>query len=170
MLLILSFNAITSSTLLILFNRIVDVEKINEEIVEGLPFSFVEKRELNHRLGNLNLFNPMFPDHTYVLALRFREQREVAKILIKLAVEEPGMNWINESFRRTKNAEPTPGWTLPRHWAEEESGPNDNQHGPWRSGLLYLEYSSDPNTGCAPIWPLRKELKKRCLCGAEKSF
>jgi Ran GTPase-activating protein (RanGAP) involved in mRNA processing and transport len=153
--------------LLLLFNRIVDVENINEKIVEGIPFSVMEKREINHRIGNLNLFNPMFPDHEYWLDLRYREQREVAKILIKLAVEEPGQNWVNESFCRTKTADPTPGWELPKHWAEEDDG---HLGGPWRSGILYTQYSSDPDTGCAPIWNLRKELKSRCLCGTERVF
>ena len=153
---------------LILFNRIVDVENINERIVEGIPFSVLEKREVNHRVGNLNLFNPMFPDHEYWLDLRYREQREVAKILIKLAVEEPGQNWVNEYFKRTKTADPTPGWELPKHWAEEDTPSGTG--GVWRSGVLYTQYSSDPDTGCAPIWSLRKELKKRTLSGTERVF
>lgn len=40
-----------------LFSRIVDVENFNEVILPGLKEE--ERRELHHRLGILNILNPM---------------------------------------------------------------------------------------------------------------
>jgi hypothetical protein len=41
---------------------------------------------------------------TYILAadLRSWEQREQCKILIRLAVDEPGCKWIDETFRHER--------------------------------------------------------------------
>jgi hypothetical protein len=66
-----------------------------------------------HRLGVLNVYDPIVPDRQYKLDLRRWEQRQMAKTLIALAVVEPGENWVNESFRWSKYDEPIPGWVLP---------------------------------------------------------
>ena len=62
-------------------------------------FRFLEPREqheLVHRLGWLNCMNPMHPERIYVLDLRQYEDREMCKVLVKLAVSEPGANWNDE--------------------------------------------------------------------------
>ena len=46
-----------------------------------------------------------------------REQREWCKIIIRLAVEEPGENWLDESYRWSGWDDPVPGWQLPAQWA-----------------------------------------------------
>ena len=65
-------------------------------------FRFLEPREqheLVHRLGWLNVMNPMHPERIYVLDLRQYEDREMCKVLVKLAVSEPGANWNDEGYR-----------------------------------------------------------------------
>ena len=71
----------------------------------------MEQDECYHRLGYLNLFNPMLPDHDYRLDLRSWEQRELCKLLVKLGIEEPGENWQNETYKWIKDSDPIPGWT-----------------------------------------------------------
>ncbi len=48
--------------------------------------------ELGHRLGWLNIFNPMHCDGFYRLDLGKRDQRIVAQMLVVLSAEEPGEN------------------------------------------------------------------------------
>ena len=48
--------------------------------------------ELGHRLGRLNIFNPMHCDGFYRLDLGKRDQRMVAQMLVVLSLEEPGEN------------------------------------------------------------------------------
>ena len=48
--------------------------------------------ELGHRLGWLNIFNPMHCDGFYRLDLGKRDQRMVAEMLVVLSAEEPGEN------------------------------------------------------------------------------
>jgi hypothetical protein len=48
--------------------------------------------ELGHRLGWLNIFNPMHCDGFYRLDLGKRDQRIVAQMLVTLSCEEPGEN------------------------------------------------------------------------------
>ncbi len=48
--------------------------------------------ELGHRLGWLNIFNPMHCDGFYRLDLGKRDQRMVAQMLVVLSIEEPGEN------------------------------------------------------------------------------
>jgi hypothetical protein len=48
--------------------------------------------ELGHRLGWLNIFNPMHCDGFYRLDLGKRDQRIVAQMLVVLSMEEPGEN------------------------------------------------------------------------------
>ena len=49
--------------------------------------------------------------------------REVCKIFIKLAIEEPGENWENVEYRWSKYDPAVPGWSLPQTWttADEEN-------------------------------------------------
>mmetsp|Transcript_22581 Transcript_22581/g.29567 ORF Transcript_22581/g.29567 Transcript_22581/m.29567 type:complete len:130 (+) Transcript_22581:2-391(+) len=123
--------------------------------------------ELLHRLGWLNLLNPMEPDGYVYLDLRSWEQREWCRILCKLAAEEPGENWVGETYQWTKAESPVPGWVLPKSWTEEEDGnhPLGLENGPRKFGRLTVTYTSDPAMGCAPVWEVRKELQKRTLCG-----
>jgi hypothetical protein len=64
------------------------------------------------RIGYLNIFNPCKPEGAWELDLSRREERVVAKILIGLALQEPGENWIHQGFRWSRMTEAVPGWEL----------------------------------------------------------
>ncbi len=49
--------------------------------------------QLFHRIGIMNLMDPMKPDRLYRLDLRKVDHREWVKILVTLAIAEPGENW-----------------------------------------------------------------------------
>ena len=120
--------------------------------------------ELHHRLGFMNTENPTFPDGLYELDLRSREQREMAKVLVALAIDEPGENWQREEYRWSRFDMPIPGWQLPTTWATEDHE-LEGDGGPRRFGRLKLNYTSDPKFGCNPNAALRKKLTERFLCG-----
>ena len=143
----------------LLFSRIIDIENY-VDIYDSLPFS--EQMKLNKMIGILNIINPMKPDRFYELELSSKEDRDMCKILVKLAVEEPGENWLNESYTWVKGEPPIAGWELPATWAKDDCG---EEGGPRRTGHLTLEYYSGADQGCAPIWSLRKELRSTVLCG-----
>ncbi|CAM9534671.1 unnamed protein product [Chrysoparadoxa australica] len=86
------------------------------------------------RVGWLNMFNPMDADRTYELSLSRREERQVAKMMIHLAMIEPGENWVNESFRWHRYESCIPGWELGKAWLDEDGVPT--------RGVLTLTYFS----------------------------
>ena len=99
-----------------------------------------------HRLGWLNVFDPVSPDRRHYMDLEQREMQIVAKVLVRLAVVEPGENWIYENYMDK------PGWELPVTWINQV--PN--------VGRLTLTYSSTAK-GCAPVWEERIKLRNCCL-------
>ena len=113
----------------------------------------------------MNLLDPMKPDRLYRLDLRRNDQREWAKILVALAIAEPGDNWENVSYRWGKYDEPVPGWNLPATWVWPDDGGNTG--GPRTHGILTLSYRSHGN-GCQPIISVRKNLRKRTLAGMKR--
>ena len=115
----------------------------------------------------LNVFDPVTPDRGYRLDLRRFEQREFAKILIELAVVEPGRNWVNESFRWSKYDEPIPGWELPNAWTLPDDDTSALDSGPRKHGWLILEYTST-GEDCAPVYPTRRQLRKKTLVGTKR--
>ncbi len=125
-----------------------------------------EQHELVHRLGWLNVMNPLHPERIYVLDLRRYEDREMCKVLVKLAVSEPGANWNDEGYRWSIKDPYVPGWELPADWAS----PDKDDGGPRRFGRLRLRYTSDKAKGCDPKWDVRRALMKRFLCGEALEF
>ena len=99
-----------------------------------------------YRLGWLNVFDPVSPDRRHYMDLEEREMQIVAKILVRLAVVEPGENWLYENYMDK------PGWELPVTWINEVP----------KTGRLTLTYSSTA-AGCAPVWEERIKLRKCCL-------
>jgi Ca2+-binding EF-hand superfamily protein len=99
-----------------------------------------------HRLGWLNVFDPVSPDRRHYMDLDSREMQLVAKVLVRLAVVEPGENWLYENFMDK------PGWELPVTWIN--TIPSE--------GRLTLTYSSTAK-GCAPVWEERIKCRKYCL-------
>lgn len=142
------------------FSHVVDLENMYQIYDNVLTGS--ERLELFHRIGIMNLMDPMKPDRLYKLDLRRYDHREWCKILVSLAVSEPGENWEQVEYRWGKYDEPVPGWSLPGTWTWADDG--GLHGGPRNHGWLQLYYRSVGN-GCFPIMSLRKYLRKRTLAG-----
>jgi hypothetical protein len=154
------------------FNRIVDLE--NLFIIFDDLFTEDERKETLHRIGILNVLDPMFPDRRYKLDLRRWEDREFCKILVKLAVDEPGNNLPEQSYRWTRYDDPIPAWELPMTWTLPDNKNWNGEleldtNGPRRHGWVIFTYTSLAD-GCAPMISTRKDLRKRCLVGMKKIF
>lgn len=68
------------------------------------------------------------------------------KILIKLAVEEPGANWGNEFYTHSRGTPSISGWLLPESWTREDEEMR-GEGGPRRTGVLGLRYITDAVRG-----------------------
>jgi hypothetical protein len=148
-----------------MFSRIVDYDKNGVRILDVL--SRDDQSELLHRVGILNIMDPISPDRLYRLDLRRWDHREACKIMIQLAIVEPGDNWLGEEYRWSKYDGNVPGWTLPMQWTTPDEV-NYGDGGPRRHGWCSFTYTStDP--GCAPNWKLRREIRKRVLCGIKRN-
>lgn len=152
--------------LTIMLARVVDLENVHKLVSKLTP---KEEVEAYHRMGILNLMNPMEPDRYYTLDMRSREEREACKILVKLAVEEPGENWTHETYAWTLKDDPIPGWVLPLSWTIDENETNNSSAGPRHYGKLCLYYSS-VGPGCAPVLEARRDLVERCLVGTQQQW
>ena len=73
------------------------------------PLTMDECAMLVKRLGWLNVLDTCYVDIYYDLNLAVRDHREVAKIMVRLAIVEPGENWEEETFQPEGRAEPIPG-------------------------------------------------------------
>jgi len=110
-----------------------------------------EKLALDHKMGSLSLFNPMKPDGFYGrLDLSHHDCHLVAHCLIKLAVAEPGDNWLGETLDELKGAGPKE-FDLNLNWVK---------NGPPRHGILALTYYTPP--GCER-YDFRKEIAEEVL-------
>ena len=160
------------------FARVQAIIILHRSIVESDKFHFLfrlldesELRELVHRVGWLNIFNPEYPDRLYNLDLRYADHRKMTEMLSILAVEEPGENWLDEEYRWSSYDDPVPGWTLPNSWTGRVvDTDNAGNCGPRDFGRLFLEYTSEPQYDCAPVWSIREGLKNRVLCGTKLSY
>ncbi|KAF4321385.1 hypothetical protein BBO99_00004943 [Phytophthora kernoviae] len=92
--------------------------------------------------GMLNVLTTLWPDNYYELALARYEEREFAKALVRLAIDEPGENWLNETFGWSRD-EKIPGWELNYSWLKDGGFPE--------KGYLSLEYYSGADKGCGPL-------------------
>lgn len=145
------------------FSHIVDMENMYL-LLDGC-LTLNERNELFHRVGLMNLLDPMKPDRTYRLDLRRFDHREWVKILVQLAIAEPGDNWEEVDYRWGKYDDPVPGWTLPATWCYADD--NGVTGGPRTHGWLRLTYRSYGN-GCMPVMSVRKYLRKRTLAGMKR--
>ena len=147
-----------------LFNRIIDLENLSALINN---YGSELKLEVFHRLGILNVWCPMMPDGNMEFDLAAWDHREACKLLIRLAVIEPGENWADECYSGSTIEPNVPGWELPTSWTEEDG----EGKGPAEYGYVTLNYTSEASTGCSPVWPAREELTfARCLAGSRGSF
>ena len=150
--------------LLAVWSRITDLNMLYK-IVHEL-FTHEERSEALHRIGILNLYDPSVVDYDYNLDLRRFDHREYAKILIALAINEPGDNFQNQQFRWTKYDDPVPGWVVPATWqTPDESGNGDG--GPRHHGWFTFTYCSQ-GEGFSVDIHARNELRKRTLSGVKR--
>ncbi len=137
------------------FSRLVDLEvfyRVEDAMADPLQLC---SQMVQERLGLLNILNPNYVDRDYMLYLFLREHNCVATMLVRLAVDEPGENWCDETYQRIMNKPPIPGWALSDAFMAEVPP----------EGLLCLSYYSGADQGCRPIWPTRRELFKQFLVG-----
>jgi hypothetical protein len=101
------FGSYNVDIVVALFARVVDLH--NFEIV----LEVLDAREcacLFARIGILNIFNPLKPEVTYELNLARYEDRMVAKMIVLLSVDEPGINLTFKKFQWKREIDPIPGW------------------------------------------------------------
>ena len=146
------------------FSRIVDL--IHLHSIFDFIFTQDERLEAYHRLGILNCWSPLHPDAKYSLDLRRWDHREVCKMLIKLAFDEPGENWLDVKYRWAKYDLCVPGWILPVTWTQADDAENPDA-GPRTHGWIQFEYTST-GPGCLPNFPVRHKMMKRLLVGLKK--
>ena len=142
------------------FSHIIDIENIYELIDNQLTYD--ENNELLHRVGILNLLDPMKPDRLYRLDLRRNDHREWTKILVVLAVTEPGDTWDMVEYRWGKFDAPVPGWILPNTW-NSNFDDGGNMGGPRTFGRLRVKYKT-----YGKLAGVRKHLRKRTLAGIKR--
>ncbi|OWZ13127.1 hypothetical protein PHMEG_00013605 [Phytophthora megakarya] len=136
-----------------IFDRVTDLHNFSG-VLSALTDD--EAAQTLYRLGMLNVLTPLYPDNYYELALGRYEEREIAKQLVRLAIDEPGENWQNETFGWSRD-EKIPGWELNYSWLKDGGFPE--------KGFLSLEYYSGADKGCGPVWPTRRDLAAHTLCG-----
>ncbi|TYZ63503.1 hypothetical protein PybrP1_010315 [[Pythium] brassicae (nom. inval.)] len=137
----------------LLFDRLADLHNAGGLLA---ALGDAEAAQCLFRLGWLNLWTPLLPDNYYELSLALYEEREVAKALVRLAIDEPGENWQGETFGWSRD-ELIPGWELNLSWLKDGGFPD--------KGCLCLEYYSGADKGCGPVWPTRRELAAGTLAG-----
>ena len=84
-----------------------DVEDFSKLLAE-----FKGQHQLIRMLGCLVAYNVMHAEGFYCLDLRYFDDRVLCDILVKLAVIEPGENWLGESFNSRS-------FELPASWTRE---------------------------------------------------
>jgi len=113
------------------FSRIVDLRNFN--VILQL-FNPKDQANIVSRLGLLNIFNPLSPDGYVELDIGRQEERQLLKVLILIAVTEPGENFQNLTFCHSRLDKPVPGWELTKEWLCEEKLPT--------RGIVCLEFTS----------------------------
>lgn len=143
------------------FSRIVEFDEYTAQIINDV-LTPDEQNEIFHRLGCLNVLDPLFSDRFYKLDLRrwdhrcviylflcseirisksYYSCREVCRAIVRLAIDQPGENLGITEYRWSKYDGAVPGWALPMNWVspDEENG---GDGGPRRFGWTCLEYFS----------------------------
>ncbi len=124
-----------------LFPRILDLRKFRAALLKYFsPQNYVQ---VMNRIGWLNAANSIEIDGYYLLDLAVPEQRDVAIVLVDLAVQEPGENWQDEEY----DGKP---FELPKSWTLEV---------PYKK-LLSMKYYTGPN--CA-LQHVRSNWSKKFL-------
>ncbi len=150
---------------LILFSRIFNVERFHEILDELSP---MERDEVFHRVGVMNCMSSYYPERALRdLDLRAYDNRQIAKVFVKLAIDEPGENMVNVAFRWSPEDPFIPGYSIPLCWQYDdgEDPEKPGMAGIRQVGNLSIEYRTDYEDGCRPDWPLRRALANRFMHG-----
>jgi hypothetical protein len=148
-----------------IFSRIVEFDDKIPMIVDRM-FSLDERNEVLHRLGILNVYDPLYSDRMYKLDLRRWELREMCRAVLKLAVDQPGDNVLFAEYRWSKYDSPVPGWTLPATWVAQDED-NSEDSGPRRMGWVCIEYTSS-GLNIPAVRKACLNLRKSFLAGAAR--
>ncbi|KAF0719346.1 Aste57867_1106 [Aphanomyces stellatus] len=152
------FGSTRVDAALILFDRILDLYNYSQIFAS---LTDAEVGQVIYRLGWLNLWSPLMPEMYYELDLTIYEQREVTKILVQLAMDEPGENWQGATFGWDRDA-PMPGWVLNMSWLTPGNFP--------QKGYLRVEYYSGADQGCSPVWSSRRATAMNVLAELPQQF
>ncbi|KAF0719347.1 Aste57867_1107 [Aphanomyces stellatus] len=153
-----SFESTRTDAALILFDRILDLYNFTQIFAS---LTDAEVAQVIYRLGWLNLWSPLIPEMYYELDLTIYEQREVAKVLVQLAMDEPGENWQGATFGWERDA-CMPGWVLNMSWLAPGNFP--------QKGYLRVEYYSGADRGCCPVWSTRRASAMNVLAELPQQF
>ena len=102
-----------------IFARILDLENFYR-LVELLEPE--GQMELYARLGHLNVLSPLAAERWYEFDLSKLDEREMCRILAKLAKKEKEENWQGEHHKRKKHEPWVDGWDQPDGWADDDNG------------------------------------------------
>ena len=154
-----------------IFGRILDLENFYR-LVELLEPE--GQMEAYWRLGHLNALSPLAAERWYEFDLSNLDEREMCRVLAKLAVKEPGENWRGEHHKRKKLEPWVDGWDCPTGWDDDDDGGGGGgkkqakapdaelgTYGPPIEGIVDLEYYVRLKDRDVPF---RVELANRFLC------
>lgn len=143
-----SFGSYQVDIIVYLFPRLVDIH--NFELIFELLSAYDCACVIN-RIGILYIFNPLKPEITIELDMSRREDRVVAKMIVFLSVDEPGLNLTYKRFQWKRDIDPIPGWDVTEPWMTEDGMP---KHG--KFAFTYYSGEGKNLSGCIPNVRLRK--------------
>ncbi|OQR94436.1 leucine-rich repeat-containing protein [Achlya hypogyna] len=135
-----------------LLNRVIDLDDLLTTLARDWPPTDV--KEAIHRIGWLNIWNPLYAEMEYRLDLSVWEDYQVTCMLAQLGDIEPGENWVDERFNDLF------GWELPLSWVQGRIP---------HAGDLYLRYTTGEHNKNR-VMAAREDLKKRVLCGKPRKI
>mmetsp|Transcript_29157 Transcript_29157/g.40054 ORF Transcript_29157/g.40054 Transcript_29157/m.40054 type:complete len:253 (+) Transcript_29157:68-826(+) len=149
------FGSYAVDVIVSLFSRVIDLHNF-ECVLETIDSR--ETAVLYGRLGMLNVFNPMKPETSLELSLDRRDERVVAKMIVYLSADEPGINLTYKRFQWKRELDPTPGWDVTESWMTDEGLAT---HGKF----CFTYYSGEGRNkfGCIPNMELRRALLQLVL-------
>lgn len=86
-----------TEALVVMWCRLVDEEESKQAFTKLSPTQYLDCFK---RIGSLQLFNPTAPEGPYRLDLAMHEHNVVGKLLLRLAMHEPGANLVVSSLRQ----------------------------------------------------------------------
>lgn len=95
-----------------LLPRIVDVENLHGVFSKLSDRRYTGVKLIGERIGWLNVLSMEQPNYVYDLNLGVYDEWKVANLLTRLALKEPGENFVENEYCRRLGADPSPGWQV----------------------------------------------------------